>query len=403
MNPALSMETTSLISTQEKPQKAKTKEENLFIGIPKEVSFQENRVPLTQDAVSVLVKNGHRIRIENEAGKAANFTNTQYSEAGAEIVYSNTEVFDADVILKIEPLILEELELLKTGQTLISTLNLPHLGKDYFDTLLKKRITGIGFEFLEDKAGDLPIVRAMSEIAGSSSVLIASEYLSTERKGKGMLLGGITGVPPTSVCIIGAGTVAEYAARTALGLGAEVKVFDTHLYRLQRLKYAVGHGIYTSIIDSVSLTKALCEADVVIGAMRAEKGYAPMVVDDSMVKQMKEGSVIIDVAIDHGGCIETSKMTSLEKPFYVKHGVIHYCVPNIASRVAHTASTALSNIFAPTIVKMGNLGGVEEMILSNQWFMKGVYAYKGNVTNMFISKKYNLRYRELGLLLAARF
>jgi alanine dehydrogenase len=300
-------------------------------------------------------------------------------------------------------LVHEELDLLQVGQTLISTLNLPNLEKEYFDILLKKRITGIGFEFLEDKAGDLPVVRAMSEIAGSSSVLIASEYLSTERKGQGMLLGGITGVPPASVVIIGAGTVAEYAARTALGLGAEVKVFDTHLYRLQRLKYAVGHGVYTSIIDSVSLSKALCEADVVIGSMRAEKGLSPMVVDESMVKKMKEGSVIIDVAIDHGGCIETSRMTSLEKPVFIKHGVFHYCVPNIASRVAHTASTALSNIFTPTVIKIGNLGGVEEMILSNQWFMKGVYAYKGNVTNMFISKKYNLRYRELGLLLAARF
>ncbi|SOE20664.1 alanine dehydrogenase [Spirosomataceae bacterium TFI 002] len=403
MSPATSIATKSLLFTQEKSALAKNKSQDLFIGIPKEVSYQENRVALTPDAVSILTKNGHKIKIESGAGQAANFTDNQYSEAGAEIVHSSQEVFKADIILKIEPLVAEELDLLQMGQTLISTLNLPSLEKEYFDILLKKRITCIGFEFLEDKAGDLPIVRAMSEIAGSSSVLIASEYLSTERSGRGMLLGGITGVPPTSVVIIGAGTVAEYAARTALGLGAEVKVFDTHLYRLQRLKYAVGHGIYTSIIDSVSLSKALCEADVVIGSMRAEKGLSPMVVDDTMVQKMKEGSVIIDVAIDHGGCIETSRMTSLDKPVFVRHGVIHYCVPNIASRVAHTASTALSNIFTPTIIKIGNLGGVEEMILSNQWFMKGVYAYKGNVTNMYISKKYNLRYRELGLLLAARF
>jgi alanine dehydrogenase len=403
MSQVKSLAIDTILTPKEKPDWIGTKHQRLFIGIPKEVSYQENRVPLTPDAVSVLVKNGHRIVIENGAGESANFSNSQYSEAGAEILYSNKEVYDAEVILKIEPLIEKEMELLKTGQTVISALNIPNLSKSYFEKLIEKRITGIGYEFLEDKAGDLPIVRAMSEIAGSSSVLVASEYLSTDHKGKGLLLGGITGVPPTSIVIIGAGTVAEYAARIAMGLGAEVKVFDTHLYRLQRIKYAVGHGLYTSIIDSETLSKALGEADVVIGSMRAEKGYTPMVVTEEMVKNMKEGSVIVDVAIDHGGCVETSKMTSLDKPTFVKHGVIHYCVPNIASRVANTASMALSNIFTPSIIKMGNLGGVEEMILSNQWFMKGVYTYKGNVTNLFISQKHKLRYRELGLLLAARF
>lgn len=398
-----SLAVSTSLETQVKRQPVGVQKKDLSIGIPNEISNQENRVALTPDAVSILAKNGHNITVEADAGKNAGFTNQEYSEAGAQIAYTKKEVFDAHIILKVEPLTLEEVELLNTEQVLFSALNLPSLEKKYFDVLMQKRITAIGYEFLEDKGGDLPVVRAMSEIAGSSSVLIASEYLSKDHKGKGLLLGGITGVPPTSVVIIGAGTVAEYAARTGLGLGAEIKVFDTHLYRLQRLKYAVGHGIFTSIIDSKSLTDALCDADVVIGAMRSEKGFAPMVVTEAMVEEMKEGSVIIDVAIDHGGCVETSKMTSLEKPTFKLHGVRHFCVPNIASRVSHTASMALSNIFTPILIKSGNIGGIDEMILSNPWFMKGVYTYKGNVTHRHIAKKHNLRYRELQLLLAARF
>ncbi len=391
------------LETKESMQPTIQRGKSLFIGIPKEVSMRENRIALTPDAVSVLVKNGHKIVIEKGAGDTAGFSTEEYSNAGADIVYNKSEVYKAEIILKIEPPYGEELELLQNEQVLISALNLPNLPKSYFEILLKKRITALSFEFIEDKIGDLPIIRAMSEIAGSSALLIASEYLSIDHKGKGILLGGITGVPPTSVVILGAGTVAEYAARTALGLGADIKVFDLHLYRLQRLRYAVGQSIFTSILDSELLAKTLGQADVVIGALRAEKGFTPMVVTEEMVQNMKEGSVIVDVAIDHGGCFETSNMTTLENPSYIKYGVIHYCVPNIASRVAHTASCSLSNIFTPYLVKAGNLGGIDEMILTNQWFMKGVYSYKGNITIQHISKKFNLRYRDLGLLLAARF
>lgn len=392
----------ALATPQEQLAWIKKKKKQLFIGIPKEVSNQENRVSLTPDAVSVLVKNGHRILIEKNAGREAGFTDNEFSEAGAEIVPTAKEVFQAEIILKIEPLIPSELELINQNQTIISALNLPTLEKTYFDHLLKKNATAIAFEFLEDKSGGLPVVRAMSEIAGSSAVLIASEFLSKDHKGRGQLLGGITGVPSCQVVILGAGTVAEYAAKTALGLGAEIRVFDIHLYRLQRLKYTVGQNINTAIIDSEVLTHALRNADVVIAAMRAEKGFAPIVVQESMVKQMKEGAIIMDIAIDNGGCVDTSRITTHESPTFVKHGVIHYAVPNIPSRVAHTASIALSNIFTPTLIKMGNLGGVEEMILSNKWFYKGVFSYKGNITNAIIAQKFNLRHRDLGLLLAAR-
>jgi alanine dehydrogenase len=297
----------------------------------------------------------------------------------------------------------EEFEFIKPNATLISTLNLPVLDQAYFNNLNKKKITAIAFEFIEDKVGEFPIIRAMSEIAGSAVLLIGTEYLSSVNNGKGIILGGITGVPPTNVVILGAGTVGEFAARSALGLGANIKVFDRQLYRLQRLQYAVGSRIFTSIIDSVNLSNAIQEADVVIGALRSEIGVAPMVITEEMVAKMKPNSLIIDVAIDHGGCCETSQVTSHGSPVFKKHDVIHYCVPNIASRFAHTASIALSNIFTPVLLKTEGLGGVNEMIFQNKWFMKGVVCYKGSVTNLHLAKRFNLKYKDLGLILSARF
>jgi alanine dehydrogenase len=393
----------SVMMTQESPMPTKRKHKSLKIGLPKELSKVENRIGLSPDAVSILVKNGHEVIFEKSAGVGSKFSDIEYQNAGAQIVYTHKEVFEADAILKIEPLNNEEFDLLTKSKTVFSTLNISTLEKSYFEKFNQTKATGIAFEFIQDKVGDFPIIRAMSEIAGSTVMLIAAEYLSSVQNGKGIILGGVTGVPPTSVVILGAGTVAEYASRTALGLGAEIKVFDTHIYRLQRLKYAVGQSIFTSIIDTEKLSKAISEADVVIGAMRGENGYTPMVVTEEMVSKMKTNSVIIDVAIDQGGCFETSSITNHEQPTYKKYDVIHYCVPNIASRVASTASTALSNIFTPFLIKAGLIGGVEEMIFANQWFMKGVYAYNGNITNKTIAQKYGLKHRDLELLLAARF
>lgn len=392
----------SALYPQESPAIIEKSKKGLCIGLPHEVSLQENRIALTPDAVALLVRSGHEVWVETKAGEGAKFTDQEYNEAGAKIVYSTEEVYEANVILKIEPLIEKEFNYLKTGQTLISTLNLPNLDRKYFEKLNEKKVIGIAFEMIQDKVGGFPIIRTMSEIAGNTVMLIAAEYLSSVHDGRGVVLGGITGVPPTKIVIIGAGTVGEYAARTAHALGAEVKVFDKHIYRLQRLKYAVGQHIYTSIIDSDTLTDAVLRADVVIGAIRSEDGIAPMVVTEEMVSKMKANSVIIDVSIDQGGCFETSEMTTHKNPTFNKHGVIHYCVPNIASRVANTASIALSNVFTPFLLKTGTLGGIEEMIFANQWFMKGVYCYNGNLTNLAIAKRFNLRYRDLSLLLAAR-
>ncbi len=393
----------SSLYPQEKLLAVKKSNHSFFIGIPNEISLQEKRVTLTPDAVALLVNNGHEIWIETKAGEGAKFSDKQYSDAGAKIVYSAEEVYKAKAILKIEPPTLEEIELMQPGQTLISAIQLGNQKPDYLDALNRKKITALAFEFIQDKVGGMPIIRAMSEIAGNTVMSIASEYLNTANGGRGIILGGITGVPPTQVVIIGAGTVAEYAARAALGLGAEVKIFDNHIYKLRRIKHALGQQIYTSTIDTVTLADSLRHADVVIGALRAEKGRNRYVVTEEMVAEMKDDSIIIDLSIDQGGCVETSELTTLKNPVFRSYGVIHYCVPNIASRVAHTATTALSNIFTPTILRAGEEGGIEDMIFAHAWFMNGVYTYKGSVTNQHIANKFGLKYKDLSLLMAARF
>lgn len=393
----------SRLYPQEALVEIKKSRKSLFIGIPKEVMMQEKRVPLTPNGVKLLVDNGHDIWIESGTGNPSKFTDKEYSDAGAKIVYSHKELFEAEIVLKVEPPTLEEIEMMKPGKTLFSALQLGNLNRPFFDSLHKKRINSIGYELIEDKVGGMPVVRAMSEIAGSSVMLIAAEYLSNVHNGKGVILGGITGVSPTKVVILGAGTVGEFAARTALGLGVDIQIFDNHLYKLRRIKHLLGQQVSTSTFEPSALGDALKNADVVIGAIRAEKGRIRYMVTEELVSQMKPGSVIIDVSIDQGGCFETSEITTHQNPVFTKYGVIHYCVPNIASRVARTASTALSNIFTPILMELAESGGLDEMIFSQKWFMSGVYTYKGTLTNAAIGRKIGLKYTDLGLLMAARF
>jgi alanine dehydrogenase len=388
---------------QEQLEKVKESRSSLFIGIPKERLLQENRVALKPESVHLLVNNGHRVIVETGAGVASNFSDNDFSEAGAQIVYSSKEAFEADIVIKVEPPTDDEIEYLKPGKTLISAFQAGRQNVEFIHALNKKRITAIAYEFIEDKVGGLPLVRAMSEIAGSSVMLIAAEYLSSSKKGRGVILGGITGVPPARVVILGAGTVAEYAARAALGLGVDIQIYDNHIYKLRRLKHAIGQQVYTSTIDTTSLTNALKNADVLIGAVRAEKGRAKIIVTEEMIAQMNPGSVVIDVSIDQGGCIETSILTDHMRPTFRKYDVIHYCVPNIASRVPRTASSALSNIFAPILLQVADAGGVDDMIFTHQWFMKGIYCYRGSLTNIHLARKFNLKHKDLNLLMAARF
>lgn len=377
------------------------KKSSLFIGVPKETSLQEKRVPLVPNDVELLVNNGHEVYIESKAGEKANFSDNDYSEAGASVVHSREEVFKADIILKVEPLSYEEIELMKRGQTLISALQLPVQPKNFLQKLIDKKITAIAYDYVQDNEGRLPVIRAMSEIAGNTSILIAAEYLSNVNEGQGMMLGGISGVKPTEVVIIGAGAVAEYAARAAIGLGATVKVFSNHTSKLRRLQEGVGCRIFTSTLQPKVLEKALETADVAIGAVRSETGRSPVIVPEEVVKKMAEGSVIVDVSIDQGGCFETSRVTTHSDPVYTKYGVIHYCVPNIASRVARTASYVLSNIFAPVILTVGEGGGIDPSIKEMNSIRSGIYLYKGMLTNKYLAENFKLPYKDLDLLLAA--
>lgn len=388
---------------QESMLEIKKKARELFIGIPKETSFQENRIGLVPESVALLVNNGHRIMIESGAGEKANFTDTDYSEAGAEISYNAQELYkQADLILKIAPPSQQELTFIKDRQALLSILQVSMQNKDFIKQLSAKRVTALAYEYLRDESDALPVIQAMSEIVGTASVLIAAEYLSNTTEGKGELLGGVTGVPPTEVVIIGAGTVGEFAARSASGLGAIVKVFDNDISKLRRLQRNLGARVYTSTLEPVNLLKALKTADVAIGALHAKEGRTPVVVTDQMVSEMRFGSVIIDVSIDQGGCFETSEVTNHTKPVFDKYGVIHYCVPNIASRVSRTASYALSNLFTPMLLKMGEEGGLEEMIWRDMSVRSGIYLFRGTVTHKYVSEVCKAPYRDLNLLMASR-
>jgi alanine dehydrogenase len=375
------------------------KKGSLFIGIPKEISFQERRVALVPDAVSLLVANGHRVKIESKSGEGSNFTDNEYSEAGAEICANPKEVFECDIIFKVAPPSEEEVDMMPGNQTLISALQLSNQPKVILQKLMSKKITAIAWDYIRDDEGVFPVVRTMGEIAGTTSILVAAELLSSFSDGKGIMLGGIAGVTPTEVVVIGAGTVGEFAIRAALGLGASVKVFDSSLSRLRRLQNDIGIRIYTSILNPKVLSKSLKRADVVIGALRAPLGRTPCVVTEEMIQSMKSGSVVIDVSIDQGGCFETSHVTNHKEPTFVKHGVIHYCVPNIASRVARTASFALSNIFTPILLDMGDQGGCRDLIRNDQGFRGGVYIYKGTLTSEVLGKVFNLKYKEIELLI----
>lgn len=389
------------LTPKESPLMIQTKESKLFIGLPKERSFQDQRIALTPDAVKALVGAGHRILIEHDAGKECGFYDVMYSEAGAEITKNTEEVFKADVIIKVAPPTLFELELLHTNQTIISPIHLPTITKEYLYYMMKKRCTAIAYEFIKDDIGNFPVVRAMSEIAGASVILIAAELMSNANNGNGILLGGISGVPPAKVVILGAGVVGTYAAKAALGLGAQISVFDNDVYKLLNLQNKIGQRVFTSTYSSQVLAKELADADVAIGAVHSAKGRTPLLVTEEMVMQMKKGSVIIDVSIDQGGCFDTSQMTTHEHPTFIKHDVIHYCVPNIPSRTAKTSSVALSHILSPIINEAFEVGGFQNLLRTNSGVCSGVYSYNGHLTQAHLAQKFGMKYTDLDLVFTA--
>lgn len=392
------MQQGSLLPKEETLEVAR-KKGSLYIGIPRETSFQEKRVALVPDTVSLLVANGHRVKVESKSGEGANFTDNDYSEAGAQIVYDTKEIFHCDLIFKVAPPSEEEVEMMRGDQTLISALQISIQPKKILQELMLKKVTAIAWDYIRDESGVFPVVRTMGEIAGNSAVLVAANLLNTFNGGKGVMLGGIPGVQPAEVVIIGAGSAGESATRAALGLGCSVKVFDNSISRLRRLQNDLGSRVFTSVIQPKVLAKSLMRADVAIGALRAPLGRTPCVVTENMVSNMKAGSVIIDISIDQGGCFETSQVTNHDKSTFIEHDVIHYCVPNIPSSVSRTASFALSNIFSPLLMDMGSCGGPKDMIVKNQGFRGGVYIYKGILTSEVLGKVFDLKYQDIELLL----
>jgi len=372
----------------------------LLIGIPCENSFQEHRVGLTPEAVSVLVSNGHTVLVESNAGIHMSYKDKDYSEAGAQIKDKAEDVYKANMVLKVSSPSEEEISWMLPGSILMSSMQMISGLKKSVLNLMKNNITAIAWDLIKDKDGIYPGIRSMSEIAGNTSILLAAELLSDLNNGHGIMMGGISGVPPSEVVILGAGTVGEFATRAALGLGASVKLFDNSNYRLRRLQNNVGRRLYTSILQPDELLSALKTADVVIGALRPIHGRSPVVVTEEMVSQMKSGSVIIDVSIDRGGCFETSETTNHTNPTFEKYGVIHYGVPNIPSRVAKTASRALSNIFLPILLRMGDVGGFNNLIKIDSGFRNSVYTFKGNLTNKTIGNAFDLPHKNLDLLIA---
>jgi alanine dehydrogenase len=398
MSESLSPFTRQQLLPQEEMLEVLRKKGELFIGIPKETAYQENRVCLTPDAVNALTSNGHKVLVESKAGEGANFSDKEYNDAGAEITNDTEKVFSCPILLKIEPPSAEEIKMINFKTILISALQIKTQNKKYFEELAKKRITAVAFEYIKDEDGNYPAVRALSEIAGTASVLIASELMTNSQSGNGLLFGNITGVPPVDVVILGAGTVGEFAARSALGLGARVKIFDNSISRLREIQINLGRPLYTSTLQPKTLVKSLRRCDVLIGAMRG-KDRSPVVISETMVENMKNGAIIIDVSIDTGGCIETSEVTSHGKPTFVKHGVIHYCVPNMPSRYARTASVSISNIFTPYLLKIGEDGGLENSLRFDRGLRSGIYFYHGILTSKSVAEWYDLSYNDINLLI----
>lgn len=394
---ALTPFTKQQLLPQEETLEVTPQKSELFIGIPKETSYQERRICLTPDAVSSMVSHGHRVMIEAGAGLAASYSDKEYSDAGAEITADTKKVFSCPILLKVEPLTIKEIEMVKPQTIVISAIQLKTRKKEYFEALAKKKVTALAFEYIKDEDGSYPAVKSLSEIAGTASILIAAELMINNDFGKGLLFGNITGVAPTEVVILGAGTVGEFAARSALGLGASVKVFDNSITKLRRLQQNLNDRIFTSTIQPKSLLKALRRCDVAIGAMRG-KDRCPVVVTETMVEYMKRGAVVVDVAIDMGGCFETSEVTTHEKPTFIKHNVVHYCVPNIPSRYSKSASLSISNILTPYLLQIAENGGIEPAIRMDKGLRNGVYLYHGILTNKMIGEWFGLPDSDINLI-----
>lgn len=388
--------------TLEKPAAVGEAQQRLRIGVPSEAPNAERRVALAPAAAGLLVANGHEVRIEAGAGLASRFTDHAYADAGCEVVSTPAEVYTAsDLIAKVAPPREDEVALMQERQVLVSALHLGRLSPDLLKHLMELRVTGIGFEFIADADGSLPIVRMMHEIAGSVAVQTAARLLESSEGGRGVMLGGISGVPPATVVILGAGVIGEWAARTAIGFGAHTVVLGTDLSALRQIEHSLDRRVTTAMANPQFLRQAVAGADVLIGAMMRVGERAPVVVTEDMVAAMRPGSVVVDLVIDQGGCIETSRPTTPDQPTYVEHGVVHHCLPNLPSSVARTATYALSNVLTPFLLSIGEAGSINDALWSNVSLRTGTYVYRRHLTKKSLAAMFGMPHRDIELLIAS--
>lgn len=374
----------------------------LLIGIPCERHEEERRLPLTPEAVDMLIERGHRVIVECGAGLGINYSDNHFAESGAEIAATPQEVYQADIILKILPPLAVEVALMKPRSTVFSMVQLNLYTQEAFELMMAKRITAIAWELMSDQFGRCPVLNAISEIEGTASITIAAEMLSNTQGGKGILLGGIPGVSPTEIVIVGAGNAGTVAARAALALGASVKVFDDDINKLRMIQQVVGQRLFTSNFHPNVLHNAFRSADVVIGAMRYINTRYRYIIAEELIRTMKRGALVIDLRMSQGGCFETTCCLCPSDPtVFEQYGVLHYCKSNISNHVARTTSMALSNIFVPMLFSLGDMGNIQSMIKVDPGFKSGVYMYCGKPVNEYVSRHFNMRSSNIDIYLAA--
>ena len=396
----LPLETTLL--PLEQRQRIGEKGRTMRVGVPSESDNAERRVALAPYAARILVDAGHEVSVEAGAGSLAHFSDEEYAEAGARVVDTPTELYAAsELVVKVFPPRADELTLMQDRQILISALHLGGLTAETLKGLMDLRATGIGFEFITDADGTLPIVRMMHEISGVMAVQTAARLLESAAGGRGLVLGGISGVPPSTVVILGAGVVGEWAARSALGYGAQVIVLDTDLAALRALEHYLDRRVTTAVANDQYVRQAVQNADVVIGAMLTAGQRSPVAVTEETIRAMKPGSVIVDLVMDQGGCIETSRPTTLDDPTFVLHDVVHHCVPNLPSNAARTATYALSNVLIPYVLDIGDAGSINDALWTNVSLRTGTYVYRRHLTKKSLATMFAMPHRDIELLIAS--
>lgn len=373
----------------------------LTIGIPKENIRFEKRLTLTPEAVSLLVDEGHKVILESGAGLSINYSDSYYSESGAHIVDTKAEVFEASLILKMSPPTLQEVGLMRPRATVFSFLQQPMLSSTVLEAMSAKRINALAYDLMYDDTGSSPFATAISEIEGASAVTLAAELMSNANGGKGILMGGVAGVSPTEVVIIGADVAGTIAARAALGLGAMVKVFDNDVNKLRQMQHRLGRSVFTSTLQPNVLKNTFRSADVLIGAMEyINKPHRDRISAD-LIRELKQGAIVIDLRLAQGGCFETTMEACIPgaPTLYQVHGVLHFCEMSISSRVARTASIALSNIFSSLFMRMANGGGIIGLAQSDRGYSSGFYMFSGKMVNAYVANLFNLSVNDIGLFL----